>query len=417
MPLIIGLFLIPVVLLIIKKSNMVTTTRKNKFLLNFFLFIISIAFIILCFVINMEPLKFEIHYSIEYMICRGEYIFYSGLIFLFSPFMWIVAIHYISLIYKKLKIRKKAILKGDEEYICYRGDLDKISPSLIMFSSIFDLDLKKTISSIILKLKLNGFIEEKEYGLKLTNKDDSTLLESEKMVLNIIKNGNFDKKLFQKKVEEECLKNKYIVKNRGGIFGSIFRIFLGCLIPTIVFAFSLYFDEYTLEYYHVYPEKNGDTYFYLRNFKDVEKLEKEVKDLNDYYSSPLIINGKETTSYNYSQIRANKIQYSIVRKALFLNALSACMIIVVIIFIFIGLYIIIEQIKYIKKGYRVTLKGKEMLNKAYALKNYLNNYSLIKERTEEELVLWEYYLIYAIILDVNVDIEDEIIEKYVKSIL
>ena len=58
-----------------------------------------------------------------------------------------------------------------------------------------------------------------------------------------------------------------------------------------------------------------------------------------------------------------------------------------------------------------------MLNKAYALKNYLKDYSLIKDRTEEELVLWEYYLVYAVVLGVNVKIEDKIIEKYVKRII
>ena len=417
MPLIIGLFLIPIVLQIIKKSNMVKTTRKVEILLNFSLIVIAIAYIIFCFIINKEPFKFEIIYSVEYMICRGEYIFNAGMIFLFSPFMWIIAIHYIKLLYKKLKIRKKATLKGDEEYRYYRGDLDKISPSLIMFSSIFELDFKKAISSIILKLKLNGFIKEKENGFIYTNKDESLLLDSEKMVLNLIRNNNFDKKAFNKKVEEECLKNKYIVKNRGGIWGSIIRIIIGILIPIIILQGSYYFDEYVLENYHVYPENDGHTYIYLKNYNDIQKLEQQVKDENDYYSSTLIINGKETLSYNYSEIRADKIQYSVVRKAIFLNALSAFIVGFIAIFIFIGIYIVVAQIKYIKKGYRVTLKGKEMLNKAYALKNYLKEYSLIKDRTEKELVLWEYYLVYSVILDVNVEIEDEVIGKYIKSIL
>lgn len=417
MPLITGLFLIPIVLLIIKKSNMITTTRKGRILLNFSLIVIAIAYIIFCFIINKEPFKFEIIYSVEYMLCRGDYILNAGIIFLFSPFMWIIAIHYIKLLYKKLKIRKKATLKGDEEYLYYRGDLDKISPSLIMFSSMFELDFKKCISSTILKLKLNGYIEEKENGFIYTNKDETLLLDSEKMVLNLIKNGVFDKKSFEKKVEEECLENKYIVKNKGGIFGSIKRIILGIAIPVITIAGSYFFDNYTLEYYHVYPESDGHAYIYLKNYNDIQKLEQQVKDENDYYSSPLIINGVETISYSHSEIRADKIEYGVVRKAIFLNALSAFMVGFIAIFIFIGIYLVAEQIKYIKKGYRVTLKGKKMLNKAYALKNYLKEYSLIKDRTEKELVLWEYYLVYSVILDVNVEIEDEVIGKYVKSVL
>lgn len=68
------------------------------------------------------------------------------------------------------------------------------------------------------------------------------------------------------------------------------------------------------------------------------------------------------------------------------------------------------------KNYTRTIKGKILLNKAYALKNYLSKYSLIKNRTEKELILWEYYLIYAVVLNVNVKIKDEIIEKYVSEI-
>ena len=48
-------------------------------------------------------------------------------------------------------------------------------------------------------------------------------------------------------------------------------------------------------------------------------------------------------------------------------------------------------------------------------KIYLSKYSLIKNRTEKELILWEYYLIYAVVLNVNVKIKDEIIEKYVST--
>lgn len=40
----------------------------------------------------------------------------------------------------------------------------------------------------------------------------------------------------------------------------------------------------------------------------------------------------------------------------------------------------------------------------------------MKESTEEELVLWEYYRIYAVALDVNVDIEDSVIKKYLIGI-
>lgn len=81
----IGLALIPIVILIIKKSNLVTTKKKNKILLN---------------------------------------ILYTGIILLSSPFCWIILVHFFKMIFQSLRIRKNAIIKKNEEYIYYRGDLD-----------------------------------------------------------------------------------------------------------------------------------------------------------------------------------------------------------------------------------------------------------------------------------------------------
>lgn len=79
------------------------------------------------------------------------------------------------------------------------------------------------------------------------------------------------------------------------------------------------------------------------------------------------------------------------------------------------LYFIVEQAMNLKRSYRRTVKGKILLNKAYALKNYLKEYSLIKYRSEQELVLWEYYLVYAAALGVNEKIEDEVMDKYISG--
>lgn len=410
MPIIIGLILIPIVIAIMQKSNLITTKKRNKILLNILLILISIIYIVLCWITRAEPFNFEDHYSLEYMIYSGEYILYTGIIFLFTPFMWIILVHFLKMIIRSIRIRKNAIIKKNEEYIYYRGDLDKVSPSIIMFVSTFEIDMKKSISSTILKLKLTGYIEEINDGFKCTNKDESNLLESEKMVLNLIRYNNFDKSEYKKVIEQETLNNKYVVKNHGGIPFRILKIIIAISIPIIIFAFSVWLDQYVFENYHVWPEDDGHAYIYLEIDKDVKKLNNEIKDENDYYS-------EGAGGYNYRKIRADKLEYSVVRKTLFLNILGTFLIGFIEIFVLIALYIVINQIIYINKNYRRTIKGKALLNKAYALKNYLKEYSLIKNRTEEELVLWEYYLIYAVVLDVNVKIEDKIIKKYVKNIV
>ena len=60
--------------------------------------------------------------------------------------------------------------------------------------------------------------------------------------------------------------------------------------------------------------------------------------------------------------------------------------------------------------------GVDLVNKAYALRNYLKEYSLIKDRSEKEVELWEYYMIYSVVLDVNEKIPDEIINLYRRKV-
>lgn len=160
MPVAIGVFLIPIVLVIMKISNLITTKKKIRILLNILLILIPIIYIVLCLVIRAEPFDFEDHYSVEYMFYKGEYILYAGLIFLFTPFIWIIVVYFAKMIFDSIRVRKNAKIKRDEEYIYYRGDLDKVSPSIIMFTSTFDMDIRKSISATILKLKLTGYIKE-----------------------------------------------------------------------------------------------------------------------------------------------------------------------------------------------------------------------------------------------------------------
>ena len=86
MLLIIGILIIPIIIFIIKKSNMIIT-RKNKILFNILLILISIVYIILCLLLRLEPFDFEEHYSWEYMLYNGDYLINTGVIFIFTPFL------------------------------------------------------------------------------------------------------------------------------------------------------------------------------------------------------------------------------------------------------------------------------------------------------------------------------------------
>lgn len=415
MPYVIGLILIPIIIVIIRKVNKITTLKKQRVMLNGLLILIALGYIIFVWAVRTEPFDFEIHYSLEYMIYSGEFILYTGLIFIFSPFMWIIVVHFIRMLFRAIRVRKNAIIKNNEDYIYYRGDLDKIPHSIIMFTSQLEIDLRKCISATILKLKLTGYIEEKDEHFVYTEKDENDLYESEKMVLHLIKYNQFHKNEYIKAIEKETLKHKYLTKNRGGALFRIIKIVVAICIPIAIYSLSEWTDQYQFKNYPIIPEDDGHVYVGLGREDEAERLfNNKVIDENDYYHR---ICADGSVDYNYGAIRADKMNYRVVRKALYLMIFNTLIIgWGIAVGVLIAVYIIIEQIIYFNKNYTRTIKGKILLNKAYALKNYLKEYSLIKDRTEKELVLWEYYLIYAVALDVNVKIEDKIIEKYIREI-
>ncbi len=408
---IVGLFLsiVPIILLIIQKK--VIMKKTTEIIQDIFLILLSLLYIILCFIIKTEPFIFDIEDAFDYLT-------YTAVIIVFSPFLWLGIYYFSKKIFRSLRIFKNSKLKSNNEYIYYRDDLNKISPSIIMFTATMDTDVRKSVSATILKLKLTGYIIKKNGNLIVINKVDSKneLLESEKMVLELIKNNQFDESKYSKVVEQEALTYNYIKKNNSAKVFKLIKILIAIFIPIIIINYVIIFDKYVFEN-HSFFEYDGVKYLEIQDEKEIEKLYDEGKiKQEDYYYRILNVNGYDEKFYSYNKVRADKIEYGVIKKAYVFQILDILCILMIPISIIISIFYIIDQIVHFNKNYKRTAKGNQLINKAYALKNYLKDFSVIKNRKEAELVLWEYYLVYAIVLGVNVNIQDEIIDKYLKKI-
>ena len=406
--LVIGLILIPVSILIIMGLNSFNIKKSTKKLLNILLIGISILYIAIAVTANIEPFNFEITRGSDYLISLV-------LVIMFMPFLWINMYYYCSkLLFKRMRIRRNAKIKSDKQYKYYRDDLDKVSPSIVMFTSDMEIDLERCIAAVILKLKLNGYIKESDDELKYTEKKDDELLESEKLVLKSIKDKNIDEKLYMQLVEKEALNYKYIKKNNKGKILKLIKILITIIIPIILLKASMDFDEFVYDNYKTYIY-DGKRYVSVEDGEIGDIHYGEIENIDDYYHGYIMEGNFKMTFYDKALIRVDKLGNSFVRKTVILQNVDAIICFISIIIASIMVFMVIEQIRYFNKSYIRTLKGNELVNKAHALKNYLKEYSLIKDRTQRELILWEYYLIYAVVLDVNVKIKNEIIEKYCKK--
>ena len=400
MMLILGILLIPLSIYIVLKERDYKTTDKERNILDIKLFLISVLFIVVTFIINKEPFVFDIETGRDYLL-------YTLLLFIFTPFLWINLGHFVYKLTKRKRIKKNAKVKNKSEYIYYRDILDKLSPGLLMYIRSFEVDTKKAISSTILKLKLNKNIKEEKNKFTIVNKNG--LNESEKMVLSLLDGYAFDEKKYKETLREEALNAGFIKNNNFGIFIKIIKLIFLIIIPVFNTILSIKFDTYVYDNYKVYVydhkryvlvgDKIGDIHF------------DHPKNYNDYYNGYV----KELGSnfYDKSLIRANLYSNKKVKKTVIMQTVDALYASLSIILDIIFIYLVIEELVYIKRKFKRTKKGVEIINKSYALKNFLRDFSDLKNKNEKDLILWEYYLVYSVALGINEKIDDELINKYI----
>ena len=62
-------------------------------------------------------------------------------------------------------------------------------------------------------------------------------------------------------------------------------------------------------------------------------------------------------------------------------------------------------------GYKRSEKGNELAECVYGMKNFIHDYSYLIDADKEKLSLWDDYLIYAVVLEENKNIVNEIVER------
>lgn len=96
---------------------------------------------------------------------------------------------------------------------------------------------------------------------------------------------------------------------------------------------------------------------------------------------------------------------------LFIMVMSILLVLDLPIFIAIYLYTYIRKSK--KNNYIRTSKGEKINERLEGLKNYLKDFSIMNERDEKSLAVWEDYLIYSVIFNQNSKIVKNIYDKYI----
>ncbi len=258
---------------------------------------------------------------------------------------------------KAKRVRDNATFVPVQGIEYYRDSLSELNPALV--SLLIDLDIygKKDIVATLLRLQNKKAISFQKNGkIIATSENKQKLDQSEIELLNIIKGGKLNNKNtllnWKKNRFNKAEQLGYIEKNtvdRTKNIGKYSIIAFVSLIPTFILW----------------------GIFLSLNLYDINNL------------------------------------FEIIIMFLFLMAID--------VFLFVPWYLLVRQAVYFNRDdilWKRTPLGNEIAEKIAGLAKFIHEFSRLSEAEKEEIVLWDDYLVYAIVLEENEQIVKEICKSY-----
>ena len=229
----------------------------------------------------------------------------------------------------------------------YRDNLGELSPGLISLMADLDIEDDKDITAMILHLKSKNIINIQENNSIIINKnyDNSSLMVSDLVFLDWIRTRQHQElQTWKRLIEKEAYQAGYIQPKDKGITGCLFPILIELVIVILLVILGSLIFGF-----------NGSNLFWL----------------------------------------------------IFELILFVILFITMFYFpIFKFVYFITSNLSQAKV--KRTKLGNQLTEKIYAMKNFIHDFGNLSEATKEHLVLWDYFLIYAVILEENEEIVNEI---------
>lgn len=248
-------------------------------------------------------------------------------------------------------IRKKATFDIVNDIDYYRDNFGEISPSLISLMIDLDIEEEKDLTAMLLFYKLNNIITVENNNIILNQ--SVTLNESDKKFFEWFKSRNIaDFATWKNSIKMDAINNGYIVPNKEESKKK------GCLIPLVILI--------------------GAIIIFIYLISIIMNPSFDIK--NSIYVTLIII------------------------------SITLVALIITITPIFSLIYFVANKLS--SNKIKRTEKGNELTEKIYAMKNFIHDFGNLSEATKESLCVWDYFLIYAVVLEENSVIIDEISSYY-----
>lgn len=373
--------------------------KRMKFI-NILLIIITITYFCIIFGLLSKDIFFILklfgttfYYYILYVMHMTSFLGFLNITIFFALFYlaFIPVIILLSFpvniicLFIKNKISTKinaSIFYEDNLDITYIRDTFKgISPGEASVVIDYEIENKKDITAILMKLYLKKYIDFKDNKIVVENHSLANLDASEKYVLEkLMKNEYYsisNRKLYEIAIDEAV--NHGFIKKKTSDKKLLIKLF--CIIALFI---GLCFI-------------NGD----------LDKLSQEQEAILEVIEKKEIANDENLGWEAINQI-VNDADFN---EMMSLTSSMVIILLAKVMRIVLPIYAVICIINYksSKMKYKRTKRGNELVQLLKGLKSFIKDFSLLADKNKEEINMWEDFLIYAIVLEEN--------EKIIKDIM
>lgn len=261
-----------------------------------------------------------------------------------------------------------------ENIIYYREKINGVSPTTISLIQNLEIEEDKDLTAIIMKMQLNNNIAIEGDTIKVLSDDVSNLSPNEQQLFYILTSEKINKaqlKGWKDVAISEALRDGYIEEKNPNKSLRIKKIFLFALLILFFVVILQLKDDFALMSNKLdsigLPEENITLSEFIKH-----------KDFNVIYEfllivGPIIFCGLGILSWPLFYI------------------------------------LFILRYKYKNKFLKRTIKGEQLTDIILGMKNFIHDFSLLNEADKNDILLWDDFLVYAIVLEENTKIIEEIL--------
>lgn len=282
----------------------------------------------------------------------------------------------------KKSVIKNATYSVTEDFDYYREKLSGLSPTTISMLTDLQIETKKDVTALLLQYTMLGVISFDDSGIRVVNMDHPQLMPSDKLLLHLVAYRNITdegldqwRDLASKEVLEQgyltdIFKRENVQKEAGkklaqGCLG-------GCLLPivlTAILAFGVI---------GIIQELNYEEY--LEN-------------------APVGLSASESIEYVFADSSTQ------IGTLVLLGATVGLTVIAVLPVVTLA-WMIMSSVR--TRWLRRTEEGEVLTQQIAGMKNFIHDFTNLSEAEKEALLVWDDFLVYAVVLEENESIVEEI---------